>query len=86
MKTINFRGITESLSDGEMKLVKGGNPVKFAIPGGDEPISDGSCSLKCFNNTTSCWVSACPGSIASAQDLCKSAECGGAYGSISCTC
>jgi len=32
MKTINLRGITESLSEKEMKLVKGGGqPLNFAI-------------------------------------------------------
>ena len=42
MKTINFRGITESLSDGEMKLVKGGLEYFMIDPGAQLVGSDDS--------------------------------------------
>jgi len=38
MKTINLRGITESLSEREMKLVKGG--VKVEVPA-EPPLAEG---------------------------------------------
>ena len=49
MKTINFRGITESLSDGEMKNVLGGGPekIKEAPKPEEEPtVYEAACEGK----------------------------------------
>jgi len=41
MRKINLRGITESLSEREMKMVKGGEPLNFQIDPGPMPAIDG---------------------------------------------
>jgi len=99
MKEINLRGVKESLSDKEMMQVKGGAdggesglddkdhncPTLDSCGPDGVGGGEGSHSLKCYNSTTSCWVSACPGSTADAQAMCNTPACGGGYGSfISC--
>ena len=51
MKTINLSNVTNSLSDNEMKLVKGGNPVGFEV---DAPLlaDDGGGGGGTNNNCT----------------------------------
>jgi len=58
MKQINLRGITEFLSEREMKLVKGGDPLDFQIPptDGNEAV-DNTCSRTCKDgsHTITCY-------------------------------
>jgi len=49
MKTINLRGIMTSLSDSEMKMVKGGQPeqIKEApTPGQEQTAEEAACNNK----------------------------------------
>jgi len=52
MKTISLRGITESLSASEMKLVKGGNPPKSLEVNDDVPEGGSGGGNKCWHY---CW-------------------------------
>ena len=64
MKKINFRGITESMSDGEMKKVTGGKEVKAPeIPptlgqaACENKVVGSLCSLELLGSTyrSFCW-------------------------------
>jgi bacteriocin-like protein len=68
-----LKGLTNVLSEKEMKNVMGGSG------------SGGSYSLKCHNSTTSCWVSSCPDNRSEAEMMCRGSNCGGSYSSISCS-
>jgi len=46
MKQINLRGITESLSDKEMKMVKGGDPLKIQKEPPPLPVEQEVCRDK----------------------------------------
>jgi len=53
MKAINLRGITESLSDNEMKLVKGGGDFQLSINDAPDAGGGGSEAI-CHSYSKSC--------------------------------
>ena len=72
MKRINLKGLSEVLSEKELKNVLGGSSDD------EKP-----CGLYCFNGgEMSCGVDVCPSSISAAEQLCLTEECGGKFGPI----
>jgi len=76
LKRLSLKNVSEYLSDKEMRNVVGGYDDGY----GGSYDGDASHSMKCFNDTTSCWVSSCPGSRSDAEALCLTQNCGGKYG------
>jgi bacteriocin-like protein len=63
MKTINLKGIKETLSECELKNVKGGY---------DDCDNDGRCAIKCQNDeNVTCWTRECPGSYEEIAAMCN---------------
>jgi len=79
MKKINLRGIKESLSEKEMKLVKGGEPLNFQEDPGPQPAC--SYSMRC-DQTSSSSTSVSDCSRSTAVSTCGEAAVGS--GSVVC--